>query len=247
MAPRAWADIDLAAIRHNVRTLRAAAAPARMCAVVKANGYGHGAAAVGTGRARGRRRLAGRRPGRRGRRAARRRASTRRCWCCPSPALDEVDAAIAMGARLTVYTSACVGGHRQVGAGPAGAAPVPVHLKVDTGMHRVGCAPGRRRAAGQGRSPTSPRSSSRASAPTARWPTSPTTRSPTQQIARFDAVLAELRAAGIDPRHRPRRQLGRPRSSCPTAALRPGALRHRRLRHPAGPRAGGRRRPASRR
>jgi len=44
---RAWAEIDLEAVRHNVHTLRRAASPARLCAVVKANGYGHGAAAVG--------------------------------------------------------------------------------------------------------------------------------------------------------------------------------------------------------
>ena len=35
--------IDTAALRHNVATLRAAVAPARVMAVVKANAYGHGA------------------------------------------------------------------------------------------------------------------------------------------------------------------------------------------------------------
>ena len=126
--------------RHNVRTLRAAAAPARMCAVVKANGYGHGAAAVGTRRARGRRRLAGRGPGRRGGRAARRAASRPRSWCCPSPASTRSTTAIATGARLTVYTSACVGRHRQVGAGPAGAGGA----RAPQGRHRHAprrCAP----------------------------------------------------------------------------------------------------------
>ena len=44
---RSWAEIDLEAVGHNVRMLRAVASPARLCAVVKANGYGHGAAAVG--------------------------------------------------------------------------------------------------------------------------------------------------------------------------------------------------------
>jgi alanine racemase len=41
-----WAEIDLDALRHNVRALAARAAPARLCAVVKANAYGHGAIAV---------------------------------------------------------------------------------------------------------------------------------------------------------------------------------------------------------
>jgi alanine racemase len=39
---RAELVVDLAAIRHNVRTLRDLVAPAQMMTVVKANGYGHG-------------------------------------------------------------------------------------------------------------------------------------------------------------------------------------------------------------
>jgi len=41
-----WAEIDVDALEHNVRTLAARAAPSRLCAVVKANAYGHGAVAV---------------------------------------------------------------------------------------------------------------------------------------------------------------------------------------------------------
>jgi alanine racemase len=40
------AEVDLEAIRHNVRLLRKVASPAALCAVVKANGYGHGALEV---------------------------------------------------------------------------------------------------------------------------------------------------------------------------------------------------------
>ena len=43
---RAWAEIDLAAVRHNAALLRRVAAPAALCAVVKADGYGHGAVPV---------------------------------------------------------------------------------------------------------------------------------------------------------------------------------------------------------
>src|SRR3954452_19729651 len=39
---RAEAVVDLAAIRHNVSTLRGRAAGAQLMAVVKADGYGHG-------------------------------------------------------------------------------------------------------------------------------------------------------------------------------------------------------------
>lgn len=43
-----WAEIDLAALRDNVRVLRRQAAPADVAAVVKADGYGHGAVAIAT-------------------------------------------------------------------------------------------------------------------------------------------------------------------------------------------------------
>lgn len=42
-----WAEIDLDALAHNVRTLAGRAAPAMLYAVVKANAYGHGAVACG--------------------------------------------------------------------------------------------------------------------------------------------------------------------------------------------------------
>jgi alanine racemase len=42
----AWAEVDVGAIAHNVRILVAAAGPASLCAVVKADGYGHGAVEV---------------------------------------------------------------------------------------------------------------------------------------------------------------------------------------------------------
>lgn len=45
-ALRTWAEISLAQIAANWRELRRAAAPAAVCAVVKANAYGHGAAPV---------------------------------------------------------------------------------------------------------------------------------------------------------------------------------------------------------
>jgi alanine racemase len=43
---RAWIEVDLGALRHNVRRLSKWAAPARFLAVVKADGYGHGMEAV---------------------------------------------------------------------------------------------------------------------------------------------------------------------------------------------------------
>lgn len=42
----AWRQVDLAAVRHNVRELAAVAAPAELMVVVKADAYSHGACAV---------------------------------------------------------------------------------------------------------------------------------------------------------------------------------------------------------
>src|ERR1700722_10982538 len=51
---RARAAVDVEAIASNVRHLRAGLAPpTRVCAVVKANGYGHGAALAARGALRG--------------------------------------------------------------------------------------------------------------------------------------------------------------------------------------------------
>ena len=41
-----WCDIDLDAVRHNVGVLDALAGEAALCAVVKADGYRHGAVPV---------------------------------------------------------------------------------------------------------------------------------------------------------------------------------------------------------
>jgi alanine racemase len=41
-----WAEVDLGAIRANVRALIEAVAPARVLAVVKADAYGHGSVPV---------------------------------------------------------------------------------------------------------------------------------------------------------------------------------------------------------
>jgi alanine racemase len=135
----AWADVSLDAIAANVETLRAVCEPAEVCAVVKADGYGHGAvpvarAAVEAGAAW----LAV---------AQVPEATELRAAGVPAPILllseprpREVDEALAAGVAVTVYTEAFI---RLLGsAARAGGLPVPVHLKVDTGMHRVGAPPG---------------------------------------------------------------------------------------------------------
>ena len=43
---RSWVEIDLAAVRHNIGALRRRAGGVELCAVVKADGYGHGAVEI---------------------------------------------------------------------------------------------------------------------------------------------------------------------------------------------------------
>ena len=157
-APAARAEIvvDLAAIRHNVATLRELVGDVRMMTVVKADGYGHGMVEVGPGRAR--------RPAPTG--SASRR-STRR-WRCARPATpgrllcwldvpgEDYAAAIAADVDVTAYSVAELD---EIAAAADGRRRGPrVQLKVDTGLSRGGApldglagARGRRAAAERGR------------------------------------------------------------------------------------------------
>ena len=138
---RAWADISLDAVAANVRALCERVAPAAVCAVVKADGYGHGAipvarAALGAGATW----LAV---------AQVPEATALRAGGISAPVLllseprpDEVEEALAARIDITLHTAALIAalGHAAA-ARPSGSPPVKVHLKVDTGMHRVGAAP----------------------------------------------------------------------------------------------------------
>ncbi len=129
----AWAEIDLDAIAYNVAALGAMAAPGVLCAVVKANGYGHGAVPAARAALEGgalwlavalvsegvELREAG---------------ITVPVLVLSEPPPDQFAACAQWGLTPTVYTP--------VGIGAAAAAKVGnVHLKVDTGMHRVGATP----------------------------------------------------------------------------------------------------------
>jgi alanine racemase len=192
---RAWAEVDLSAIAANVEALRDIAAPAEVCAVVKADGYGHGAVPV-----------------------ARAALEAGAGWLAvaqvpeatelrqagidgpilllsePRPA--EVDEAVAAGIHITAYTPQLL---ERLGAAAAsrGTAPLPIHLKVDTGMRRVGATP----------SDTVTLAKSVDAHPhldlQAVWTHCAAADEPegsftALQLERYEAVLAEIAAAGIE-------------------------------------------------
>ena len=134
----AWAEIDLAAVSHNAGVLAKLVAPAELCAVVKAHGYGHGGPAVA------RAALAGGA----GRFAValvdegvelRQHGIGAPVLLLSECGLSAVDTALAYGLTPTLYSTEAIAAF---GAGARAAGRrTAVHVKVDTGMHRVGVAP----------------------------------------------------------------------------------------------------------
>jgi alanine racemase len=134
-----WADVDLGAVSHNVTQVRdRLRAGTGMIAVVKAGGYGHGAVAVGReALGAGADWLAV---------ATLEEASELRAAGIEAPVLllgpvaeGAEREAVSLGIRLTVYEA---GGAERLSRAASGMGdPVPIHLKVDTGMARLGCPP----------------------------------------------------------------------------------------------------------
>ncbi|MFV0309507.1 MAG: alanine racemase [Desertimonas sp.] len=131
----AWAEIDLGALHHNVEVMRRAVAPAGVCAVVKADAYGHGAgtiarAALDAG-------AAGLAVALTDEGVALREAGIEGpiLLLSEQPAHDAARL-VAMNLTPTVATAAGIDALAAVGGRDIG-----VHLKIDTGMHRVGAAP----------------------------------------------------------------------------------------------------------
>jgi alanine racemase len=135
----AWAEVDLDAIRRNVHALRSIARPAELLAVVKADAYGHGAvrvaeAALDAGAA-----WLGVALAEEGI-ELREAGIDARILILSQPPVAAADAVVEHGFTPVVYTNDGVDALAKAVA-DAGAEPLRVHVKVDTGMHRVGCSP----------------------------------------------------------------------------------------------------------
>ncbi len=136
VTPRAWARIDLAALRGNVRALRAHASGAEVMAVVKADAYGHGlvpcaraarqAGAAWLGTATPEEALLLRAAGDGG---------PLLCWLWtpggPWRAAIEADVDVSVSGMWAL--------REVVAAARAAGRPARVHLKSDTGLGRNGC------------------------------------------------------------------------------------------------------------
>jgi alanine racemase len=186
----AWVDVDLEAIRHNVQHLRSVVAPSALWAVVKADGYGHGAVEVAK---------AALEAGAQGLCVALvDEGAELRVAGIDAPILvlseqpaDAVDDIVRYRLMATVYTAAFIDA-LAAAARRRNVVGVPVHLKIDTGMQRVGVAVDGVGAVG---------ATLAAHAPTLRVvgvfthlaladdPADPFT---DQQLERFDAALARL-------------------------------------------------------
>jgi alanine racemase len=136
--PQRWAEIDLDAIRFNVRELRSRLpAGCHLVGVVKADGYGHGAAPIA--------------------RAALEGGAWGLGVSTPEEAVPLLDLCapdrlLVMGGLAPAHCAAAAqvgcavmcSSERMVEILEAAAGPrrrLPVHLKVDTGMGRLGCPP----------------------------------------------------------------------------------------------------------
>jgi alanine racemase len=134
----AWAEVHTGLIQHNVAIVAQRVAPAQVWAVVKANAYGHGAIPVAQ--------------------AALAAGATGLCVAitdegvalrragitAPILVLSEQPAEMTeflVGYGLTPTIASTRGAAVIARAAEAADRKVPVHIKIDTGMHRVGVAP----------------------------------------------------------------------------------------------------------
>ena len=134
----AWAEVDLGALAHNTTTIAALCAPAALCAVVKADGYGHGARTVAAALLGGGATWLGVALVDEGIELRDDGVGAPILLLAEAPQTALRDA---LAASLTLTVGSVRGAHELVAAAAGAATVPPVHVKVDTGMHRQGVAP----------------------------------------------------------------------------------------------------------
>jgi len=134
----AWAEIHSGLISHNVAIVAQRTAPVQVWAVVKANGYGHGAVQVANAA------LAGGATGLCVAIVDEGVALRRAGITAPILLLSEQPPELAdliVGYQLTPTVATTRGAAVLAASAAAADQRIKVHIKVDTGMHRVGVAP----------------------------------------------------------------------------------------------------------
>jgi alanine racemase len=136
----AWAEVDLNAIRHNVGLLARFVAPAGLMAVVKADGYGHGSVAAAYAALEAGATWLGVALVEEG--AELRDAGIEMpILLLSQPPVEAARAVVDSGLTPVVHSRKFVDALAKAAADAGAVNPQPVHLKVDTGMHRIGCSP----------------------------------------------------------------------------------------------------------
>jgi alanine racemase len=191
-----WAEVDLDAVQANVHAFAAEVAPASVCAVVKADGYGHGAVPVARAAvAAGASSLA----------VAlveegvnlREAGIDAPILVLSEPVPDAADTVLTNRLTPVVYTAGGIDALAKSVAAHGGP-PLGVHLKIDTGMHRVGCDPS---LAVELASHVVERPEMHLAGVCTHFAVAdePGNAFTEQQRQRFEAVLAALRSLGIEP------------------------------------------------
>jgi len=133
-----WAEVDGGAVTANARQLKAQAGDAQLLAVVKAFGYGHGLVRAAQAALAGGATWLGVALVEEGE-VLRREGITAPVLVLSEPRPSAMAAAVAADLRPTVYTA--IGVEAAAKAATGLPRPLRVHVKLDTGMHRVGAAP----------------------------------------------------------------------------------------------------------
>ncbi len=202
----AWAEVDTAAIRGNIQRIAARLSPGvRVCAVVKADGYGHGAVAVSrVALEAGASMLAVA--------IVNEAVELRNAgFTCPILVMGPAEACDAArivdyGLDATVYdlpaaralSDAAVRAAFRSGAPRSTDLKAGIHLKIDTGMRRVGCEPG---AAAGLAAEIAALPGARLAGVFSHFATADAEdlSFAKAQLARYETALAAIKAAGIDP------------------------------------------------
>jgi alanine racemase len=190
-----WAEIDLAAVRANVETLRDLCAPSALLAVVKADGYGHGAVPVARAALDAGAQALGVALVEEGI-ELREAGLDAPILVLSEPAPEAAGSVVAFALTPVVYTLAGIDVLAKAVADRGEHERLGVHLKVDTGMHRVGC---RADEAVELASQVVDRPELELAGVCTHLAVAdePGNGYTGEQLARFEAVLAELRARGL--------------------------------------------------